>query len=429
MADAAGFSRASSSTSPDVPSPSDANGAAKASRTKRACVQCFKAKVRCSGDHPCCTRCAHKQSQCYYDPTGNHRAKKPRRDPPPAAPRPAPPPAPRQASTSRTSPATATATATVIATPSMYAHEDHSPDEGATTPVAIRQPFFRWLGAHVPHLDWSPRFTSLTFSCVHRLDEYPPAPARPPVPLLPRRRPRSRHPVAAHPRRRVAACPSAQRPRHRVGRGRGPHQDLLHPVRELPPVHAPPRDARPPREGHPERGRHCRDECSRQAVRFSTSSLEGKTRALTASSQGTPRDAWSQCRAARRPRKEPRHCAPRPPLARHDLRTPPPRVPRARRRPRQRLVGLLGHGNPSVRRPGPAQGALVFLWLSRFHTNRRSHALATQSFEANNPAETALRSRIFWAVACLDRIVSCGTGRLTTIPLSQIEVRTLSLHS
>ncbi|GAA6010876.1 hypothetical protein JCM10207_003971 [Rhodosporidiobolus poonsookiae] len=45
-----------------------------------------------------------------------------------------------------------------------------------------------------------------------------------------------------------------------------------------------------------------------------------------------------------------------------------------------------------------------------------------KSFEAADPAETALRSRIFWAVACLDRILSCGTGRLTTIPLSQIEI-------
>ncbi|KAJ8292533.1 putative transcriptional regulatory protein C3C7.04 [Rhodotorula toruloides] len=43
-------------------------------------------------------------------------------------------------------------------------------------------------------------------------------------------------------------------------------------------------------------------------------------------------------------------------------------------------------------------------------------------FETEDVAESNLRSRIFWTVTCLDRILSCGTGRATTIPLSQIEV-------
>ncbi|GAA5820458.1 hypothetical protein JCM11251_005634 [Rhodosporidiobolus azoricus] len=43
-------------------------------------------------------------------------------------------------------------------------------------------------------------------------------------------------------------------------------------------------------------------------------------------------------------------------------------------------------------------------------------------FDTGDAAECALRSRIFWAVACLDRILSCGCGRLTTIPRSQIEI-------
>lgn len=43
-------------------------------------------------------------------------------------------------------------------------------------------------------------------------------------------------------------------------------------------------------------------------------------------------------------------------------------------------------------------------------------------FETDDLPESNLRSRIFWSVTCLDRILSCGTGRATTIPLSQIEV-------
>lgn len=43
-------------------------------------------------------------------------------------------------------------------------------------------------------------------------------------------------------------------------------------------------------------------------------------------------------------------------------------------------------------------------------------------FVAGNEEVCALRSRVFWAVVCLDRIISCGTGRQTTIPLAQIEV-------
>ncbi|KAK4702805.1 hypothetical protein P7C70_g3416, partial [Phenoliferia sp. Uapishka_3] len=43
-------------------------------------------------------------------------------------------------------------------------------------------------------------------------------------------------------------------------------------------------------------------------------------------------------------------------------------------------------------------------------------------FAPGNEDVCALRSRVFWAVFSLDRIISYGTGRPTTIPLSQIEV-------
>lgn len=51
-----------------------------------------------------------------------------------------------------------------------------------------------------------------------------------------------------------------------------------------------------------------------------------------------------------------------------------------------------------------------------------------QPFDTRDPGEAAQRSRIFWAVVCLDRIISCGTGRITTLPIWQIDVRTWFLR-
>lgn len=152
------------------------------SRIRRACVACFTAKVRCSGEAPHCARCLRKSVECYYDPAGNSRkgqqqqqqgqgqqSNKPRK---------------RRGSSSTERlhqphhanddpPAMAAAAAATMVRPASFSGPsiatgggggigpllapESSEGEGSPTnavpPIVVRQPFFRWLGED-PLLLW-----------------------------------------------------------------------------------------------------------------------------------------------------------------------------------------------------------------------------------------------------------------------------------
>lgn len=157
---------------PPPPPPAPTPTTTTKSRIRRACVACFTAKVRCSGEAPHCARCLRKSVECYYDPAGNSRKgqqgqqfNQPRK---------------RRGSSStervqqqqraNDDPATAAAAAAAAGRPASFSGPsiaatgrggggggigpllapESSEGEGSPTnaapPIVVRQPFFRWLG-------------------------------------------------------------------------------------------------------------------------------------------------------------------------------------------------------------------------------------------------------------------------------------------
>ncbi|BGP34469.1 hypothetical protein JCM10296v2_006290 [Rhodotorula toruloides] len=325
-----------SPASTDSASPTSGAPAAKLPRTKRACVRCFQAKVRCSGDQPSCVRCLQKSKVCYYDPEGNSRAKRPRRATPVDEP---------------VGPVASTSTAVAPASgPSPTGKSEEDEDEG---PILVRQPFFRWLGltSVMPPLQGAP-FRSLSVT-VQQPVASPTNP--PPVPPPPR-----------DPAVESAEAEARVRTFYTLFESYLPYMPLSDTLEQL-----------------------ARGTLS-EGVLVGMSALVKRVRPET-------------------PCPDPEELADRAKvLVIAQLALPSLDTVYA-------LILLAYHEHGADRDSG--------LWAYCGMAIRMCIDLGLHKpFETEDVAESNLRSRIFWTVTCLDRILSCGTGRATTIPLSQIEV-------
>ncbi|GJN89980.1 hypothetical protein Rhopal_002969-T1 [Rhodotorula paludigena] len=330
------------SDAPPAPTPARPRAPPKP-RVKRACVSCFTAKVRCSGEQPACGRCGAKALECYYDPHGNSRRGSNKR---------------ARASPTQTDASDELGGGGGGGGEDRGAHAQGQAEAAAgveaVPPVVVRQPFFRWLG-----------LTSVV----------PPGPGASaiaaqgggtttsPPPLSGAARASSNPAVALD-------GPEAEarvRTFYALFDSYLPYMPLASALEQL-------------RRG-----------TLSEVVLVAMSALVKRIR------PDTPHCPGAEQLADRAKQLVIAH------LALPSLDTV------------YALVLLAYHEHGADRDSG--------LWAYCGMAIRASIDLGLHKpFVARDPAEAALRSRIFWAVVCLDRIISCGTGRLTTIPLPQIEV-------
>ncbi|GAA5878893.1 hypothetical protein JCM8547_007546 [Rhodosporidiobolus lusitaniae] len=306
---------------------------AKPPRVKHACVRCFEAKVRCSGDQPACVRCIQKRAECYFNPAGNSRMKRSRKTEDEAE-------LDSASSTAREERGASTATAA----------ESVSDDP----PVVVRQPFFRWLGltSVMPPLQGVP-FRSLSIAVQERVD----APSN----GQPAPRPASRDPA-------VEAAEAEARVRTFYGLFENylPYMPLHEALEQL-----------------------ARGTLS-EIVLVSMSALVKRVRPATPGPEAEQLADRAKALAVAH-------------LALPTLDTV------------YALLLLAYHEHGADRDAG--------LWAYCGMAIRACVDLGLHKpFDTVDAAEAALRLRIAWGVICLDRILSCGTGRVTTLPLSQIEI-------
>ncbi|GAA5881705.1 hypothetical protein JCM3774_005343 [Rhodotorula dairenensis] len=373
------------------------------SRIRRACVACFTAKVRCSGEAPTCARCHRKSVECYYDPAGNSRKGSSQGVLPQ-------PPQPRKrrgslteeqqhsssvyanrVATTAAAAAAVQAAAPVVGRPldfggmaattmassggggggggirPLLASENASEEDAARgsssspsnaaapPPIVVRQPFFRWLG-----------LTSVA----------PPGPGAP---------------------FRSLSVVVAERDPATVTSGRSPTSPTpLDPMLESAEA----------------------ESTIRTFYTLFESYLPYMPLAdtLEALSRGTLSEVVILCMTSLVVRMRPE--------------TPGPAAEALADRAKALIVAHLAL---------PSLDIVYSLLLLAYHEHGadRDSGLWAYSgmairacvdmglhkpFATQDAGEAALRSRIFWAVVCLDRIISCGTGRVATLPLSQIEV-------
>ncbi|GAA6036448.1 hypothetical protein JCM8097_003512 [Rhodosporidiobolus ruineniae] len=322
--------------------PTEAARPAKPQRVKQACVRCFEAKVRCSGDQPACVRCLQKHAECYFNPAGNSRVKRLRTpaDEGEFASTSGPTREDRGASASTSTTATAPATATESASDAP--------------PVVVRQPFFRWLGltSVMPPLQ-GVTFRPLTIAVQERDDAPSTAPPAP--------RPGPSDPVV-----KAAEAEAWVRVFYALFENYLPYMPL--------------------------------QEALEQIARGTFSEIV----------------LVSMCALVKRVRPE----------------TPGPEAEQLADRAKALAITHLAL---------PTLDTVYALLLLAYHEHGADRdaglwaycGMAIRAcvdlglhkpFEPVNETEAALRLRVAWDVICLDRILSCGTGRATTLPLSQIEI-------
>ncbi|KAI5478112.1 C6 transcription factor [Pseudohyphozyma bogoriensis] len=337
----------------------------KIERVKRACVLCFKAKVRCSGAEPC-GRCVKKSFSCFYNPLGNSRAsghrkrRRPPAEPNVGAPKPAP-------------------------VPVRVKQEEEAEEivqqvrqgsvEAPTPPIVVRQPFFRWLG-----------LTSV---------------APPPVGA-----PFRSHSVAI--RSSNPSASTASNPSH------SPSSST-----PLAPKPSPPITLASPRDPIAELAE------STARIRVFYELFESYLpfmpleETLEQARAGTLSEVVVVAMSALVKRMRPDlPCPSAEKLADRAKALVIPHLALPSLDSVYALLLLAYHEHGADRDSG--------LWAYSGMAIRMSIDLglhkARSAFESEDAAQAALRSRVFWGVLCLDRIISCGTGRATTIPLLQIEI-------
>ncbi|GAA5919072.1 hypothetical protein JCM6882_003712 [Rhodosporidiobolus microsporus] len=332
--------KAATSDSSDSPAP-------KVPRVKHACVRCFKAKVKCSGEQPTCGRCVRQSVACTYNPEGNSRTKRRRKAPDARA---APPTSLSSGSGTSTKPKAAAESKGGAASSEVKVEE--------VPTVVIRQPFFRWMGltsVMPPPLKGS-SFRTLSVPVQERSPSSS-TPAQPASPHPPPRNPLVLDPAEAETRvRTFYALFESYLPYM-------PLQETLEQLAQgtlseivLVSMSALVKRVRPDSPGP------------------SAEDLADRAKALVIAHLAMPSLDTTYALLL---------------LAYHE-------------HGGDRDAGLWAYCGMAIR-------ACIDLGLHK-------------PFVAQDAAEAALRSRIFWAVACLDRILSCGCGRVTSIPLSQIEI-------
>ncbi|KAL8293489.1 hypothetical protein RQP46_000190 [Phenoliferia psychrophenolica] len=345
--------------------PTDAGAAAaKAARVRHACTFCFEKKIRCSGAHPC-VRCTSKSLTCFFAEGGNSRREGGRK------------PAAAKSATARRSSSAVRRTKTTETKSSNGSEGDtppRAPEDGSAAAASashvapapralqpIRQPYFRYFGltAVSPPLPNSTPFKSISVT----LTEQDPAVE-------------ARLALASACRTTGSAAPVLNRA------GSTPESTIesFYDMFESFLPYAP------------------------------------KIQTLSACADGTLSEATFECMASLVSRMEgpgqveapERHADRARALVIPHLALPSLDVVYA-------LLLLAYHEHGEDRDSG--------LWSYEGMAIRMSIDLGLHKpFAPGDDEMCALRSRVFWAVFALDRIISCGTGRPTTIPLSQIEV-------
>ncbi|GAA5961636.1 hypothetical protein JCM8115_004712 [Rhodotorula mucilaginosa] len=368
---------------PLPPAPTTTTTTTTKSRIRRACVACFTAKVRCSGEAPHCARCLRKSVECYYDPAGNSRKgqqqqqqeqqgqlNQPRKrrgsssterlhhqqqqhaNDDPSAMAAAAAAAGRAASFSGPSIATGGGGIGPLLAPESS--EGEGSPTNAVPPIVVRQPFFRWLGltSVAPPGPGAP-FRSLSVVVAERDPS-----------TTTGRSPTSPTPI--DPLLESADAESTIRTFYTLFESYLPYMPLADTLESL--------------------------------------------------SRGTLSELVLTCMHMLVKRMRPE--------------TPCPAAEALADRAKALIVAHLAL---------PSLDIVYSLLLLAYHEHGadRDSGLWAYSgmairacidmglhkpFATQDAAEAALRSRIFWAVVCLDRIISCGTGRVATLPLSQIDV-------